>query len=133
METGVCPVILSDKLDLPHGPDWDKIALRVRERDIRKLPEILESHLSESAERGRLAREAYEQWFAPDVVFNRIIEAFVRERASRKIPERRMQLLWPILLWRDRTKRRVQAMAKASVLWIFRKMGKRFVYDLNRP
>lgn len=133
MQTAVCPVILSDKLDLPYGPDWDRFAIRVPERNLGKLPEILEGYLSESAERGRLAREAYEQWFAPEVVFNRIVEVYERELAHRKIPERRLQLFWPILLWRDRTKRWVQAAAKASVLWVFRKMGKRFVYDLNRP
>src|SRR5438105_4899673 len=76
MQVGVAPVLISDDFMLPAGPDWDKFLIRVPERNIRKLPQILEPHLSEASERGGLARLAWEQWFSPPVMFNGIISTF---------------------------------------------------------
>jgi hypothetical protein len=131
MQMGVCPVIISDTLMLPVGPDWNSFAIRVPERRIKHLDTILEGYVAESAVRGRLAREAYEQWFAPAVVFNNVIAACERIRSKRRISERWIQPFWGFMLWRLRFVRGARGVAKSIVLWGFKMMGRRFVYDLN--
>src|ERR1700692_1432123 len=131
MGMGVAPVVISDRLLLPEGPDWGSFAIRVPERKIKQLDTILERQLGESAERGRLARAAYEQWFAPEVVFNHVVAACVRVRAERRIPERWVQPFWGYMLWRARLGRRARGLAKQIVLGVFRLLGRRFIYELN--
>jgi hypothetical protein len=131
MQMGVAPVILSDKLMLPEGPDWDSFAIRVPERKLKDLAAILEMYVDESAERGRLAREAYEQWFAPQVFFNNVVAACERTRARRRLPERWIHPFWGYMLWRRRFAMAARGFAKGAVLHIFKLMGRRFVYDLN--
>lgn len=131
MQMGVSPVVVSDKLLLPFGPDWERFAIRVPERKIKELDTILERSVAESEVRGRLAREAYEQWFAPPVVFNGIVAACERIRSKRRISERWIQPFWGFMLWRVRFMRAMRGSAKNIVLWIFKIMGRSFVYDLN--
>jgi hypothetical protein len=131
MQMGVAPVLASDKFLLPEGPDWDSFLLRIPERKIMQLPEILERHMAESAERGRLARLAYEQWFAPSVMFNGIIATLVREREERKIPERWVHPFWGAILWQRRFRNAARGVAKKVVLGVFRLLKLRFIYDLN--
>ncbi|HWZ51807.1 MAG TPA: exostosin family protein [Granulicella sp.] len=131
MQMGVAPVVISDRLLLPEGPDWESFAIRVPERRIKQLDRILERHLGESEERGRLARAAYEQWFAPEVVFNHVVAACERRRAERRIPERWVQPFWGYMLWRVRLGRRARGLAKQMVLGVFRLLGRRFIYELN--
>jgi hypothetical protein len=132
MQMGVAPVVISDKLLLPEGPAWDTFLIRVPERDIKRLPAILEPLLPQSAERGRLARDAWEQFFSPPVMFNGIVAALVRIRAQRRIPERRMHLLWGYFLWRRRARGKLRALGKNLVLAVFRLFRLRFIYDLSR-
>jgi Exostosin family len=131
MQMGVAPVIISDKLMLPEGPDWERFAIRVPERKIGELDTILAGYAHESAERGRLARLAYEQWFAPPVVFNYGIAACERIRARRRVPERWIHPFWGFMLWKRRAKGAARGMVKKAALAVFRLMGKKFVYELN--
>jgi hypothetical protein len=131
MRMGIAPVIISDGVLLPEGPDWDSFALRVPEGKIARLEEILEKHVGESAERGRLARAAYEQWFAAPVAFNHLIAACERIRARRLVPERWVQRFWGLMLWRLRMKSGARDKARAAVLWGFRVMGRKFTYELD--
>jgi hypothetical protein len=78
MVLGRVPVILSDAWVPPTGPAWDNFSVRVAERDAARLPEILRPLEKRSAEMGHLAREAWDQWFAPEVriplFFDRLAE-----------------------------------------------------------
>jgi hypothetical protein len=132
MQMGVAPVVLSDNLLLPDGPAWDTFLLRVPERHIKQLPAILEPHLAESEARGRLARQAWEQYFAPPAMFNGIVATLARIHAQRRLPERPMHLFWGYLLWRRRARNAARALAKKLVLASFRLLRRPFVYDLSR-
>ena len=77
MAAGVAPVLLSDAYELPQGPDWDRFLLRIPERHIAKLPALLEPHIASAAQRGQLAREAY-QYFSVEREFDRIVELAAR-------------------------------------------------------
>jgi hypothetical protein len=131
MQMGVAPVLVSDKLLLPEGPEWDKFLIRVPERKIKQLPAILEQHLGESEIRGQLARQAYEQWFAPAVMFNGIVATLVRLRAERRVPERWIHPFWGYMLWRRRFRNSARAFAKRLVLGVFRLLKLRFIYEMN--
>jgi hypothetical protein len=131
MQMGVAPVLISDALKLPAGPDWDSFLIQVPERRIRHLAEILEPYRAESAERGRLAQQAWEQWFAPPVVFNNVIGVCARTRETARIPERWVQPWWGFMVWKRRLRGRLRGAAKAVVLRVFKMLGLKFIYQLN--
>jgi Exostosin family len=97
MEMGVAPVLLADRYALPPGPDWDSFLIRIPEREYARLPELLEPHVAESRERGSLARKAWEEFFAPQLVFDRMIDQLCEIRQQRVIPERVYRWTWPLL------------------------------------
>jgi hypothetical protein len=131
MQMGVAPVLVSDRLLLPEGPDWDSFLIRIPERKIKQLPDILDHYVAESAERGRLARQAYEQWFAPPVMFNGIIATLIRVREARRIPERWIHPFWEFILWKQRFRNSARGIAKKAVLAVFRLLKLRFIYEMN--
>ena len=67
MQAGCVPVIVSDRLVLPEGPDWPSFSIRVRECDIVRIPVIVAEHEPQFEEMSRRAREAWERWFADGV------------------------------------------------------------------
>lgn len=73
MRLGRCPVIIADNWVRPNGPDWDAVSIRVPEDDIANLGDILSADEPRAAERGELARQAWEQHFAPDKLLERLI------------------------------------------------------------
>jgi hypothetical protein len=131
MQMGVAPVLVSNTFQLPDGPDWDSFLIRVPEGKIKQLPEILDRHVAESAERGRLARLAWEQYFSPPVMFNGIVATYARMAAERRIPERWIQPFWGYILWRRRFRNAVRGVAKKTVLGVFRLLRLRFIYEIN--
>ncbi len=98
---GRVPVIISDKWTPPRGPDWPSFSLHVAERDISQIPALLEAREAQAPDMGRLARQAWDEWFAADVLFHRIVEwcleidagAHARGRLTPIYPH--MQLLRP--------------------------------------
>jgi Exostosin family len=87
MEAGRAPVLLADQWVEPDGPDWDTFLLRIPERQVAQVPDILRRHQHEAVDRGRAARRAWERWFAPDVRFDTAVEACLSILASRRRPE----------------------------------------------
>lgn len=133
MQMGVAPVLISDRFLLPEGPDWDSFLLRIPERSMGRLTEILDPRVAESAERGRLARLAWEQWFSPPAVFNGIIRTFAEQRKQRLIPERWIHPFWGFILWRRRFQSTARQLTRRAVLLAFRLTGRKFIYEMNRP
>jgi hypothetical protein len=97
MEMGVAPVLLADQYALPPGPDWESFLLTVSEKEFQRLPELLDRHVPESQERGRRAREAWEQFFAPELIFDRMIDQLSEIRQRKVFPEKLYQRMWPLL------------------------------------
>ena len=97
MQAGAVPVAISDRYVLPDGPDWDAFLVRLPERAVAEgnLPERLAPYRGRSREMGRAARRAWEQWFAPAVWLDRIVEGTEAIRASRRRPEAAARRLWP--------------------------------------
>jgi hypothetical protein len=74
MRAGCAPVILSDQWVPPVGPDWSAFAVLVPEAHYAEVPRILEGIEADSARMGALARSAWENWFADEVTFHRLVE-----------------------------------------------------------
>jgi hypothetical protein len=87
MAAGRVPVVLSDSWVPPIGPRWDAFTIVVPESEVAGVPWIIESHEDRSERMAAAAREAWEEWFAPDVLFHRMVEACVSIRDQRRVPE----------------------------------------------
>jgi Exostosin family len=133
MELGVCPIIISDNWLPPQGIDWNRFALFVKESEIHNLPAIAESYASESEERGRLARVAWEENFSDLNCFNRCIESIDDLRKSRvKILDRVILLLYPLIFFGYQCKEFVRKWLRLSILSTFRLLSLKFPYKLER-
>jgi len=88
MRMGRVPVILSDDWVEPIGPDWNQFSLRVRERDFAQIPTLLKEHEADAVEMGLLARATWEQWFADEVAFHRVVEWCLAIKRRRRISEK---------------------------------------------
>jgi hypothetical protein len=64
MRAGSIPVILSDQLVLPEGPDWSRCSVRIAESDAGNIPSIL-ADVTNSQAVGIAAQRAYEEFFDP--------------------------------------------------------------------
>jgi hypothetical protein len=87
LQAGRVPVILSDAWVPPRGPAWDEFSLRVPEREVAGLPALLQAEEGRWSEMARRAREAWEEWFAPEVVFHRTVESCAELLRVRRLPE----------------------------------------------
>ena len=65
MRAGRVPVIISDAWIEPPVGDWSRFSIRVRERDIEHIPQLCADHAESAGHMGTLAREAFQQHFAP--------------------------------------------------------------------
>lgn len=132
MEMGVAPVLLSDGYLLPEGPRWEEFLIQIPESKIDQLEQILAAKVSESSQRGKLAREAWETFFSGSKVFNGIIETCIRVKKDRKVPEQRFRRIWVWMIAADRIRRGFRSLVRKIILSIFRFFRLKFIYDLNR-
>lgn len=100
---GRVPVIISDQWVEPAGPRWREFSLRVSERDLDRLPGIVESAEARWPAMAEAASRAFMEWFAPDILFHRMVEACFDIRRRNVLPER----LWRCLPDRQLVRYRV--------------------------
>ncbi len=96
MKAGRVPVIISDQWVPPDGPPWNEFSVRILEKDVDKIPRILEKIENNAQQMGRLARQAWEQWFSEEVAFHRITEWCLDIKAHRIMPESIMR--WSVYI-----------------------------------
>ncbi len=132
MAAGVAPVLISDKYLLPPHIDWDSFLLRVPEKDIARLPELLEPYLASAAERGRLARKAWLEHFAPSKEFDAIVSfcnAALNHGPPAEATFRRQQSK---LIRRADRRRRLRSLTKSAVLNLLKILHLKNPYQMNR-
>lgn len=103
MRLGRVPVILADDWVEPAGPDWSACAIRIRERDAVRLPDLLAPRLGDAAALGRNARRTWEEWFAPGVYAGRCLEWIHELKQQRRHDEAAAFRRWPRLIEAART------------------------------
>jgi hypothetical protein len=133
MELGISPIIISDNWLPPQGPDWNRFALFVKESEIKSLLTIAENHVSESEERGRLARVAWEEYFSDPCCFNRCIEAIEDLRQSRiLILDQAILYSYPLVFFGYQCKEFIRERLRVCILFIFRIFSLNFPYRVER-
>lgn len=87
MQAGISPVIIADDWVPPSGPKWEEFALFIAEGDIGSIYEKVKLNEGEYADRGRLARRAWEQYFSPANYWSFILASIRRIEETQKVPE----------------------------------------------
>ena len=106
MAAGRVPVILADQWVPPEGPDWEKFALFVPERQVADIPEILREAEPMWGQMSSAALAAFNQYFAPDVNWHNLMEQF------RILKESNPKVDPALVLRRTRNVARVQMVSK---------------------
>jgi hypothetical protein len=132
MAAGIAPVLLSDDYELPPGPDWDSFLLRIPERDIARLPQLLEPHVASAAQRGRLAREAFVEHFAVEKEFDRIVELAALSLRHAPPSEQRFRGQQAAIIRRAELKRACYGMLRAIALKMLKLLRLKNPYGMNR-
>lgn len=133
MAAGVAPVLISDALALPPGPAWDEFLLRVRERDIARLPAILEPLLPTAAERGRRARGAFAEYFSIEKEFDRIAGLAALALRHQPPPEWRFRQRQAVMIRRAAWLRNARRALRAMALATLKRLALKNPYQMNRP
>jgi hypothetical protein len=124
LEMGRVPVIVADDWVAPDGPDWNSFSLRVAERDVEKIPALLGQYRTLAPQMGIRARQAWEQWFAPEIQFHQLAEIIENlKKNSQAAPwETRT---WPARLAYYHARSKVRAIARRQTLKVMSWMGRK--------
>jgi Exostosin family len=106
MEAGIAPIILADDWLPPRGPKWEDFALFVPERKVGSLYKIAKNHEPEYVQRGRLARQAWEQFFSPEKYWSFILESVRHIQRHQKFSESIYVKLLPLMVAQEWFRRR---------------------------
>jgi hypothetical protein len=87
MRMGRVPVILSDDWIAPTGPPWEEFSIRIPEKEVGQIPELLEEREPAAVAMGERARKEWENWFSEEVLFHRLVELCLDIQRNRKLPE----------------------------------------------
>lgn len=82
MQVGRAPVIVSDDWLPPPFVDWDSCTVRVAERDVQNIPEILREREAEAVSLGERARASWEKWFAPERQLSTLVHGCILARET---------------------------------------------------
>lgn len=74
LRVGRPPVIVADDWLAPPFVDWDACSIRVAERDVARLPELLREREGEAETLGERARETWERCFSPPRQLSTLVE-----------------------------------------------------------
>jgi hypothetical protein len=96
MKMGRVPVILADEWVPPDGPAWQDFSIQVSESRVKELPEIIKTYEPDAFTMGKLARQAWEDWFSPDRIYIRMFNYIESIYLTRDInhDERKYQQEW---------------------------------------
>lgn len=96
MQSGRVPVILSDAWVPTRGIDWPSFSLRIRERDLARVPEICLANEERWESLARQARRTWEDWFSP-AGMGRLVRANLESIAdNRRFGEKFYRVGWPV-------------------------------------
>src|SRR5262249_19088396 len=99
-------VIIADDWLVPLGPVWEEFALFVAESEIDSIYEKVKAHEDEYADRGRLARRAWEQYFSPPNYWRFILSSIGEIQKNQKHPESLYSKSLPLLTFQEWSRQR---------------------------
>ena len=84
MKIGIAPVIISDEWLEYEEVDWKSCSIRIKEKDVSQIENILKSRENEYLELGINARKNYEKYISSENQFHLLSEAAARLHTMRK-------------------------------------------------
>ena len=105
LREGRVPVIVSDQWVAPEGPDWSSCSLRLNERDISGIEQLTEDAEPRWPELAANARKVWNEWFADEVLFDRLVDELAQIIEDRKVSEGIAQHLPDVNEWSWRARR----------------------------
>jgi hypothetical protein len=72
MQAARVPVLISDWITLPEGVDWDECSVRIKERHISRIPEILDSYSGRWEQMAANARRSWEAHFSSEATLDEL-------------------------------------------------------------
>ena len=99
MSVGRAPVVISDRYVLPRDPEWESCAcLRCANATLGDVAAILRAERPHAAGYGMAARQVWERWFAPEVLFDQIVDAAAAALAADRRSRRLFHGLRPLMI-----------------------------------
>ena len=132
MAAGIAPVLIVDDYELPPGPAWEAFLLRVPEKDIARLPQLLEAEAASAAERGRLARAAFVEYFSIERELDRIIELAALSLRHGLPAEDEFRSRQRAMIRRAGWKRATRSALRKAVLKTLQVLHLKSPYQMNR-
>jgi hypothetical protein len=126
MEASIAPVIVADDWLPPLGPSWEEFALFVPESEISSIYGKVKAHEGEFAHRGRLARQAWEQYFSPENYWSFILRSIRRIQENQSYPELLYARSLPLLAvqeWGRQRRIRTSIRLKSGLKKCFQKVN----------
>jgi hypothetical protein len=120
LKMGRVPVIISDDWSYPERVDWRACSISVPEREVNRIPEILDRYCEFAADMGLKAREEWERNYAPSVRFHWLVEDCLAMLRARRMPE----AIAGRLVWRHLLNHKVFRSYLSSKKMIYRETGK---------
>ncbi len=99
MQLGIAPVIISDEWIFPKGPRWNEFSIVIKAKHVRNLVKIVQSYEKNYEQMGRLARKAFDEYFAKDVYFNYVVDNCLDIMNKQLIPEAIYWNLNPLIIY----------------------------------
>ena len=96
MQLGRVPVMIGDSWSPVPGIDWNACSISVAERDVARIPALLEDLESGAEEMGQSARHTWETHFAPAKAFHALVDAASSLLDRRYAPWTRVRDLGPL-------------------------------------
>jgi hypothetical protein len=84
MEAAAVPVVISDDLQMPAGPDWNSFCLFIKESEVSSIPDAINAWRSTARERGLAARAAWKEFFCEETSFNYLVDSAYRLLQKKK-------------------------------------------------
>jgi hypothetical protein len=84
MSSGRVPVIISDQWQRPPGISWESFSLSIPEANVLDIPIVLKRAERDAQEMGRLALEAFNLNFSPEIFFDRLLESLLSHYSQSK-------------------------------------------------
>jgi hypothetical protein len=84
MKLGIAPVIISDEWKEIDGIDWESCSIRIKEKDVSEIQNILKSRENEYLELGINARKNYEKFMSFENQFHFLSDAATKLHSLRK-------------------------------------------------
>lgn len=104
----------------------------MRERDIAKLPEILEPYLESAAERGRLARQLVDEYFCIEREFDCIVELATLSLRHAVPPEEHFRKRQAAVIRRFEWKLKTRTASRGLVLRTLETLRFKNPYQMNQ-